>query len=51
MVILYDLIFIIFAIIYLPYFLFKKKLHRGFIQRLGFLPTNQKLDQPIHQKI
>ena len=47
MVILYDLIFIIFAIIYLPYFLFKKKLHRGFIQRLGFLPTNQKLDQPI----
>jgi len=44
---LYDLIFIIFAIIYLPYFLLKKKLHQGFIQRLGFLPTNLKLDQPI----
>ncbi len=47
MFILYDLIFIIFAIIYLPYLLFKKKLHRGFIQRLGFLPRSLNLYRPI----
>ena len=47
MFILYDLIFIIFAIIYLPYFLLKKKPHQGFTQRLGFLPTHLKLERPI----
>lgn len=43
MFILYDLIFIIFAVVYLPYFLVRKKLHRGFMQRLGFFPADLKL--------
>ncbi|MFH1339261.1 MAG: 3-deoxy-D-manno-octulosonic acid transferase [Candidatus Omnitrophota bacterium] len=47
MFVLYDLTFIIFAIIYLPYFLFKKKLHKGFVQRLGFLPRSLNLDRPV----
>jgi 3-deoxy-D-manno-octulosonic-acid transferase len=47
MFILYDLAFVIFAIIYLPYFLLRKKLHQGFFQRLGFLPFNLGLEQPI----
>ncbi|MFH1678980.1 MAG: tetraacyldisaccharide 4'-kinase [Candidatus Omnitrophota bacterium] len=47
MFILYDLIFVIFAILYLPYFLLKKKLHYGFIQRVGILPRNLKLESPI----
>jgi 3-deoxy-D-manno-octulosonic-acid transferase len=40
MFIVYDLIFIIFAIFYLPVFIFKKKFHRGFLMRLGFLPSD-----------
>ncbi len=47
MFILYDLIFIIFALIYLPVFLLRNKLHKGFTQRLGFLPPELKLKQPI----
>jgi len=47
MIILYDLIFIIFAIVYLPYFLLRKKIHQGFSQRLGFLPRSLRLDHPI----
>ncbi|MFH1577693.1 MAG: 3-deoxy-D-manno-octulosonic acid transferase [Candidatus Omnitrophota bacterium] len=46
MFILYDLIFIIFAIFYLPCFLLKKKANQGFSQRLGFLP-DIKLNQPV----
>ncbi|MCX5710004.1 MAG: 3-deoxy-D-manno-octulosonic acid transferase [Candidatus Omnitrophica bacterium] len=38
MFILYDLIFLIFAIVSLPVYLFKGKLHRGLLERLGFLP-------------
>ena len=47
MFLVYDLIFIIFAIVYLPYFLLRKKFHRGFVQRLGVLPTSLELDRPI----
>jgi len=47
MFLLYDLVFIIFAIVYLPYFLLRKKVHQGFKQRLGFLPTTLRLDRPI----
>ncbi len=35
MFILYDAIFLIFAIIYLPYLFFTKKFHKGLWQRLG----------------
>ena len=38
MFIFYNLIFIVFAIFYLPVYLFKRKFHRGFLMRLGFLP-------------
>lgn len=38
----YDLIFLIFSIIYLPYLVVKGKAHRDFIQRFGFLPQELK---------
>ena len=47
MSILYDLAFIAFALIYLPYAFFRKKVHRGFIQRLGFLPAGLPPKRPI----
>lgn len=47
MFILYDLAFLIFVICYLPVFLFKKKMHPGFLMRLGFFPKHLKLDRPI----
>jgi 3-deoxy-D-manno-octulosonic-acid transferase len=47
MFIFYDLIFLIFAIFYLPVFLLKKKMHPGFLMRLGWLPKQLKFDRPI----
>jgi 3-deoxy-D-manno-octulosonic-acid transferase len=47
MFIFYDLIFLIFAIFYLPVFLLKKKMHPGFLMRLGWLPRQLKFDRPI----
>jgi 3-deoxy-D-manno-octulosonic-acid transferase len=47
MVFLYDLIFLIFAVFYLPVFLFKKKFHSGFSMRLGVFPRLLELDAPI----
>ncbi len=47
MLILYDFIFLIFTLIYLPVYLFKGKFHRGFLRRLGFLPKGLDLDRPI----
>ncbi len=47
MSILYDLIFIISALIYLPIYLFRRKFHQGFLARLGFLPLDLKLNSPI----
>ncbi|MCX5706306.1 MAG: 3-deoxy-D-manno-octulosonic acid transferase [Candidatus Omnitrophica bacterium] len=47
MLIIYDLIFLIFVIIYLPVYLFKGKFHRGFLSRLGILPSGLKLNHPI----
>lgn len=40
MPILYDLISLVIAVIYLPWYLFKRKLHRGFLARLGILPKD-----------
>ena len=42
MIILFDLIFILFSILYLPVFLFKGKAHKGFFQRLGFFSKDLK---------
>lgn len=47
MFIIYDLIFLIFTIIYLPIYLCKRKFHRGFLLRLGILPKGLRLERPI----
>ena len=47
MFILYDLIFLIFSICYLPVFLFRKKMHPHFKMRLGILPKDWEFAQPI----
>ena len=47
MFILYNLIFLILAIIYLPIYLFKGKFHRQFFRRLGILPKGLELNRPI----
>jgi len=38
MFIVYDLIFMVFALLSLPVYLFKGKMHRGLFERLGFIP-------------
>jgi 3-deoxy-D-manno-octulosonic-acid transferase len=45
--ILYDIIFLIIAIVYLPIYLFRGKFHRGFFSRLGILPKDLELNRPI----
>lgn len=47
MAILYDVIFIIYAVLYLPVMFFKGKFHPGLITRLGILPKYLNLDRPI----
>lgn len=47
MFILYDLIFLVFALVYLPFFLLRGKMHAGFARRLGVLPKGLALDRPI----
>lgn len=42
MFIIYDLIFIIFALGYLPLYIFKRKFHQGFFMRLGIFPAELK---------
>ncbi len=47
MYIIYDLIFLIFAVMLLPVYLFKRKFHRGFLRRFGILPKELGLNRPI----
>ncbi len=47
MFIIYDLIFLIIALVYLPIYLLRGKFHSGFLSRLGFLPKGLALDKPI----
>lgn len=47
MFILYDLVFLIVTIIYLPVYLFRRKFHRGFWQRLGFIRWQANPERPI----
>lgn len=47
MFIIYDFIFLIFALVYLPLYFLRGKLNRGFLRRLGFLPAQLNLDRPI----
>ncbi len=47
MFIIYDLIFFVFALIYLPVYLFKGKFHQEFLRRLGFFPEGLVFNEPI----
>ncbi|MHB8154617.1 MAG: 3-deoxy-D-manno-octulosonic acid transferase [Candidatus Omnitrophota bacterium] len=47
MFIIYDFIFLIFALVYLPLYFLRGKLNFGFLRRLGFLPAQLNLDRPI----
>ena len=47
MFIFYDLIFLLFSIVYLPIYFFKRKFHPGFCLRLGILSPNLELNKPI----
>ena len=47
MFIVYDLIFLLFTLVYLPLYLLRGKFHRGFSRRLGKLPVDLNLDRPI----
>lgn len=47
MFIIYDLVFFIFILVYLPLYLLRGKFHRGFSSRLGLLSANLNLDRPI----
>lgn len=47
MFLIYDLIFLAIAVIYLPVYLFRRKFHRGLLSRLGILPEDLKLDRPV----
>jgi 3-deoxy-D-manno-octulosonic-acid transferase len=40
MFIIYDILFIILSFLYLPIFLVKRKMHKGFSMRLGLLPKD-----------
>ncbi|MBM3248956.1 MAG: 3-deoxy-D-manno-octulosonic acid transferase [Candidatus Omnitrophica bacterium] len=40
MTIIYDIIFILLHLLYLPFFIFRRKFHKGFLSRLGFLPKD-----------
>lgn len=47
MFILYDLIFLVVVIIYLPIYVCRRKLHRGLLLRFGILPKDLAIDRPI----
>ena len=47
MFILYDLINLIFIVVYLPVFLLKKKMHPGFARRFGFYPKTALFSRPV----
>jgi 3-deoxy-D-manno-octulosonic-acid transferase len=47
MFIIYDLIYLLLMVIYLPRYLLRRKFQRGFLSRLGFLPRDLKLKNPI----
>lgn len=47
MFIIYDLVFLILALAYLPMYFIRGKLNAGFLRRLGFLPADLNLNRPI----
>lgn len=47
MSIIYDLTFLVVAIFYLPIYLLRRKFHKEFLLRLGILPKDLNLNNPI----
>lgn len=47
MTFLFDALYLVLACAYLPLMLWKRKLHRGFIMRLGFLPKAPRPKRPV----
>jgi len=47
MFLFYDLIALILSLFFLPLYLLRRKFHRGFPARLGFLPKNLNLNRPV----
>ncbi|MCK9432069.1 MAG: 3-deoxy-D-manno-octulosonic acid transferase [Candidatus Omnitrophica bacterium] len=47
MFIVYDLIFLVFAVFSLPFYFMRGKFNSGFVRRLGFLPKGLNLERPI----
>ncbi|MBU4251775.1 MAG: 3-deoxy-D-manno-octulosonic acid transferase [Candidatus Omnitrophica bacterium] len=47
MSIIYDLVFLIFTVLYFPLYFLRGKFNSGFLRRLGFLPAQLNLDRPI----
>jgi len=47
MTILYNLIFLLVAVVYLPAYLLRRKFHRGFSLRLGKIPQGRSFERPI----
>lgn len=47
MAIVYNAIYFLAFLIYIPIYLFKGKFHRGFFLRLGILPEGLALDRPV----
>jgi 3-deoxy-D-manno-octulosonic-acid transferase len=47
MFIIYDLIFLVVALVTLPIYLFKRKLHRGMLARFGKMPADLNLNAPV----
>ncbi|MDD3275007.1 MAG: 3-deoxy-D-manno-octulosonic acid transferase [Candidatus Omnitrophica bacterium] len=47
MFILYDFIFLVFAVVCLPFYFMRGKFNSGFVSRLGFLPKGLNLERPI----
>jgi 3-deoxy-D-manno-octulosonic-acid transferase len=47
MFIIYDIIFILISIFYLPAYLFKRKFHKDFAMRFGIIPKDLSFERPI----
>ncbi|MFH0739011.1 MAG: 3-deoxy-D-manno-octulosonic acid transferase [Candidatus Omnitrophota bacterium] len=47
MLVIYDLLYLIAIVLYLPVFLLRRKFHRGMLSRLGIIPADFILERPI----
>lgn len=47
MTLIYNFIFLVIVIIYIPIYLSRRKFHAGFFRRLGILPKDLNLNRPI----